>query len=123
MKAWSVRGAAADPSPVVVDPASRVRGIDALLRQGARFWRAAGARRPRVCQFLVEGAADRSWFIAVDESGGRARLGVHQTPDVVWESDDEALEALFRGSVLQGRVRVRGDFELIRETFLALAAA
>lgn len=132
MKPWALRagasteqgaGVKSTTSVAPLPTARRVEVLDALFAAGATFWRAAGRARPRVCQFVVDGDAARSWFIAVDARGGRARMGVSDAPDVVWESDEEALAALFAGRILAGRVRVRGDFELVRETFAALAAA
>lgn len=141
MKTWQLRGATATSTndaptaapasaasgaaaeATTTDPSRRARALDVLFSATQRFWRRVGAARPRVCQFVVDGDAAKSWYLAVDADGGRARTGRHPAPDVVWESDAEALDALFSGRVLPGRVRVRGDFELVRETFVALAQA
>lgn len=110
--------AAAD-DPISVD--EQVRGISFLMRQSPSFWRELGSRSPMVAQFRVPQDERSSWFVQVDGDGGRAQLGVHPSPTVTWESDLEAMDAAFRGTILPGRVRVQGDFEEMRALFKAIA--
>jgi hypothetical protein len=71
---------------------------------------------------LVPNDSASCWYVEVDQKGGKCATGVHPLPTVTWESDLEAMDSAFRGSILPGRVKVIGDFEEMRSLFKAIAA-
>lgn len=124
MKPWQTKTTQKDP--VEAAPAGplatqqRVQAINALMAASTDFWRGIGKKQRQTCQFRVADADEESWFVVVDAEGGRATAGVHPSP-VVWSSDREALDAAFTGRLLEGRVRIEGDYELLRSLFKAIA--
>lgn len=101
----------------------RLRAMNAILRAGRAFFAQVGRQGARVCQFRVSDAVDESWYVTVDEHGGRAMRGRCPTPTVTWASDREALDAAFRGTLLPGRVRIEGDSDVLRAVLRAIAQA
>jgi hypothetical protein len=101
----------------------RLRALNAILRAGRSFFAEAGRRGARACQFQVSDATDESWYVVVDEHGGRAARGRHGAPSVTWASDREALDAAFHGKLLPGRVRIDGDYDVLRGVLRAIAQA
>lgn len=122
MKTSEAKGAIAAPQRAgSLD--ERLRALNAILKAGRAFFAEAGRRGARACQFQVSDAAHESWYVVVDEHGGRAARGRHGAPSVTWASDREALDAAFRGTLLPGRVRIDGDYEVLRGVLRAIAQA
>jgi hypothetical protein len=126
MKPWQSKTSGAVAKKKSEGPGSltvneHVSGIGFLMKQSPSYWREMGKRRPMVAQFRVPTDEGSSWFVQVDEQGGRATVGLHPAPSVTWESDLEAMDAAFQGKILPGRIRVRGDFEEMRSLFAAIA--
>lgn len=123
MKPWQSKSATPckPSSRAPLSMRDQVKGIAFLLKQCPAFWRELGKRTPLVAQFQVENQEDESWFVQVDDEGGKASVGLHPSPSVTWVSDLEAMSAAFRGQILPGRVRILGDFEEMRSLFRAIA--
>jgi hypothetical protein len=125
MKPWQTIGKAdVDKPKSQLSCDEQVTAINHIMKSSPGFWQEAGKKRARVCQFSVrEGDADASWYVEVDASGGRAQKGTHPSAHVTWISDVDALRAAFKGTLLEGRVRVLGDFSVMREVFKAISQA
>lgn len=91
-----------------------------------KFWSAVGKRRPGICQFSLAGSDPDSWYIALDETGGEVRRGLHPSPNTTWRSDASALLSIMkmevRGGdlVRSGKVALTGDLPLLHELLEAL---
>jgi len=105
------------PRPPVAQD-DRLLAINALMKASRRFWQGVGRAAPRVCQFDIRDGI--TWFIEVDEDGGRAVVGAHKEPTVRWSSDQQALEAAFQGRLLPGRVQFEGQVQQLAEVLRAL---
>ncbi|MBI4816891.1 MAG: hypothetical protein HY791_11565 [Deltaproteobacteria bacterium] len=125
MKPWerAAKGAVQkkDPTPAL-SVSNQVKGITFLMEKTQAYWSELGKKKRIVAQFLVPNDPASCWYVEVDPKGGKCATGVHASPTVTWESDLEAMDSAFRGSILPGRVKVTGDFEEMRSLFKAIAA-
>jgi hypothetical protein len=125
MKPWQTKETAgqavAKPPKRHASSDDRLRTWNAIMKASRAFFAEAGKRSARACQFKI--SDDASWYVVVDEAGGRAERGLHAAPVAIWESDREALEAAFAGKLLPGRIRIAGDYETLKQILRAIAQA
>ncbi|MEM1008428.1 MAG: hypothetical protein AAGJ35_05435 [Myxococcota bacterium] len=64
---------------------------------------------------------DQSWFIQVNAEGGKAEVGLHQQPQVVWKSSSDVLEKTFKGVVPSPEeLEIQGNLDILKQLFTAL---
>ena len=102
-------------------PDERLEGINTLFELAKGYWQQVGANNSICCQFLLTDTPDKSWFIQVNGEGGKAEVGTHDSPKVIWKSSSDVLENTFKGIVPQpGQLEIQGDLEILKQLFTAL---